>query len=222
MTVPTIVVPRAGRGRQRPPRSAGSSCSPQTPYGRCRRRARRARAHWLAAVLGARGARRPSTAPASAFFIPAFDAVVPDLAPVRRSGRRELTRPVRAADRTAPRRTGAGRVARGHGNGRRVRGDAASFARFGRRCADDAPARRLRGARRPSRRFVPSSQGCASSAGASGSGERSSPPRLPISSSSALPRCCCPTSSRTTSTLRRGMLGLVFAAGGLGPSAPRS
>ena len=53
-----------------------------------------------------------STAPATAFFNPAFDAIVPDLRPESRPRAGERARPARAADRVPAGRAGARRLAR--------------------------------------------------------------------------------------------------------------
>ena len=46
----------------------------------------------------------------TAFFGPAFDAIVPDLMPDRAAGAGQLARPARAADRLPAGRPGAGRL----------------------------------------------------------------------------------------------------------------
>ena len=57
---------------------------------------------------------------ATAFFGPAFDAIVPDVLPASQLAAGELARPVRAADRAAARRPGARRLA-DRGRRRRLR-----------------------------------------------------------------------------------------------------
>ena len=139
---------------------------------------------------------------ASAFFIPAFDAVVPDLLPsadlAAANSLDQFVRPI--ALRLAGPALGGLLVSVGTGVAFAV--DAASFVVSAvavlmmrpppapwRETAEPAFDRRqVRASLRPC-------DGC-------GSGARSSPLRSRISSSSARPRCCCRTSSRTTYTRR--------------------
>ena len=134
-----------------------------------------------------------------------------------RPARGQLARPVRAADRAAPGRPGARRLdhrgvrprrrlRRRRRLVRRRRGLAVLAMRPVARHAHERPVGDGRHQERP----------CASSAGAPGSGARSCRPRSPTCSSSARPRCCCRTSSRTACTGRRARSGSVFAAGGIG------
>ena len=101
-------LPRSRRGRERPPRPADCHAHRRRrPGGGCRR-SRAARAHRLASVLGARGCsgrlRRCECVLHSGVRRRRSRS-----SPVGRPGRRELARPVRAADRSPPRRAGGGR-----------------------------------------------------------------------------------------------------------------
>ena len=160
MTVPTIAVPPSGGRRQRPPRPAGCHAHRRRRAGARCRRPRSARAHRLAAVLGARALRWPSTAlrarssfPRSTPSCPIFSAG--DLAAANSLD--QFVRPIALA----PRGTGDGRVcscawgralrSRSTQPRSRVSGVAVLLMR--------PPARR--GVRRPSRRSPPSSKGFA-------------------------------------------------------------
>ena len=173
--------------------------------------------HGLAAALAARRAGGASTAAARRSSRPAFEAIVPDLLPAKELPAGELARPARAPDRASAARAAARRRAgRRSGAGARVR-RGRGFVRAPRRSRCSCCAR--------VRRRVPehASHGAAMREGFA----LRPPPRLalgharrrgrsPTSSSSARPRSCSRTWSRTSCTPRRRDLGLVFAAGGVG------
>ena len=169
----------------------------------------------LVAVVAVYGA-------ASAFFMPAFDAVVPDLLPsadlAAANSLDQFVRPI--ALRLAGPALGGVLVSVGTGVAFAV--DAASFAVSGAAVLMMQPATGpMAGDGRAGvhRRQVRASL---RTAGGSGSGARSSQPRSRISSFSGLPRCCCPTWSRTTSTPRPGHSASSSPRAAWERSAPRS
>ena len=115
----------------------------------------RAVAHRRPRALAHRGARRPSTARARAFFSPAFDAIVPEVLPAGDLAAGQRAGPVRAADRAAAGGAGARRRA-----DRRVRGGHAPSPSTRRRSSSRPPRcwpwRRPRAA--PSRRRAAASR----------------------------------------------------------------
>ena len=158
---------------------------------------------------------------AGAFFVPAFDAIVPSLVAADAPARSELARPVHPSHRPAARRPGARRLDRrelrcvdGVRPGRRhVRGlDSVRSWPCTRPCGF-IPLRR--------RRVRRSEKDSASSAGTSGSGEPSHRPRSRTSPSSARPRYLFPTSSRTFSTPRRPTSASSTRRAESEPSQPR-
>ena len=138
----------------------------------------------------------------TAFFTPAFEALVPDILPASdlpaANSLDQFVRPI--ALRLAGPAAG-GWIIAAFGPGIAFAADAASFAAAGvavlamRPVAGHAHAGDVDDGRHPA-------AACTSSAGARGSGARSSRPRSPTCSSSARPRCSCPTSSRTACTGR--------------------
>ena len=138
MTVPTIAFLLLGGVRQRPLR-------PPPRDARRRRRARRSPsallavlvAHRRARAVAHRRARRPSTAPGTAFFGPAFDAIVPEVLPAgelaQANALDQFVRPI------ALRLAGPGARRRAHraslGAGAAFALDAASFVVSARRAA---------------------------------------------------------------------------------------
>ena len=153
----------------------------------------------------------------TAFFTPAFEAIVPDDRRPRRPRTGERARPVRAADRAAARRAGARRLARRLvGAGTAFALDAASFvvsARGGRLALRPAVSRAGRRSR-PSRRSRDGFRFVRGNVWLWGTlavgGDRV--PRVPRPDRGAR----CRSSSRTSSHGSAADLGLVFAAGGVG------
>ena len=129
----------------------------------------------------------------TAFFGPAFDAIVPDLVAsdllIQANSLDQFVRP--AAWRLAGPAIGGFLVAWSTGGAFLV--DAVTFGDLDRGAAADesAPHRRADAMRDPSRRSPTSEKASVSCAPACGCGERSSPRRSPTCCSSARRRCCC-------------------------------
>ena len=218
MTVPTIALLLLGGVRQRPLR-------PPAHHGRRRRRAR-ARRRAPGAALADRRPRAVAHRGARGVLRRGHGVLQPVLrrararGPARRRPRAgQRAGPVRAADRAAPGGAGAGRRAHRASSARAPpsRVDAASFvvsavALLAMAPGVRAPAAEAAGTRHGRHR----AWACATSAATCGCGRRSPAPRSPTCSSWARPRCCCPSSSRTTCTASAADLGIVFAAGGIG------
>ena len=156
----------------------------------------------------------------TAFFTPAFEALVPDILPDVRPAGGQLARPVRAPDRPAP-----GRPRGGAGSSRpsaraspspptppRSRRQASPCWRCA-RWRGHAHARRVDdGRHQEGLHFIRQRPG---------SGGRWSRPRSPTCSSSARPRCSCPTWSRTACTGRPARWERCSPRAGSARSGPR-
>ena len=152
----------------------------------------------------------------TAFFTPAFEAIVPDIVPQADLAQGERARSVRAPVGTPHGRTGTRRMARRVARSRAGlcarRRVVRSIGRDRSRIANHATGREDSRLERDGDR----GRASASCARTCGCGGRSRRRRSRISRSSARPRCSFPTWSRTSSMRSAGDLGLVFAAGGVG------
>ena len=193
-------LPAARRRHERPLRPPPGDARRGRGAGARDRRDRRPVAHRRARALAHARCSWPSSARATAFFGPAFDAIVPDVLPAVAAPAGELARPVRPADRPAARRPGdrrpahrrlSGSAGRSRSTRRRSRVSAAALLAM-------APPPRTSRTAGTARSAATSATASPTSASTCGCGGRSRAPRSPTCCSWARRRCCCRSWSRTT------------------------